>query len=212
MIPLGVLASGYVAAGGGAGGFSFVSHTSTPAFGNTHSLTLDIGSPAPDRVVIFAISAQNGISGSAAINGQTPVQDAWSTGLGSTVGGTYRAAVATGTTCVLTFSTSQPGSRVGVGVWRASGGTLDLVTTATGNAADLTVAAGDLVVTAKYANAETTWTGVPGAYDAVYALPQQTADRYTGAYVIAESAGTVSPRAAGGIGGLAQLSTVYRLT
>lgn len=193
----------------GAGGFSFVGHASAPLKANVTNITIPLGEPASDRVIIVAVTSQYGSSVAGnAINGTTWTDDVYLRATSETTGNIFHYAISTGTTATLTYVTTSNAGRIGVGVWRATGGTVSLIDTDTGNASDFTVATGDLVVSSRYGAADTTWSGVTEQYDSVYAV---ATGRYTGGSIVATAAGTVSPRASGGLS-LTQVSAVYRLS
>ena len=206
MMPLGVLASARRATGGGSS-FGFLAGYQSAADAPTAwTLTgATLGAESADRVIIVAAVCQTTIT-SLTIGGVSATLDVQHAGGSSTRAWIGHASVPTGATGDVVVTFAAQSTRHGLGLWRASGGTLSLVGSGTGNALNLTVSAGDAVVCSRFATAATDWTGVVEDYDAI----MEGGNMHSGASIVASSGGTVSPRSSGTQ--FAQAVAVFRLT
>ena len=121
MIPLGVLASGYVAPAGG--GLTYLGYTSSTTDGATHTFTdVNIGSAATDRTVIvgytgFASGAKN--LATFTIAGSSAVIDAYTDGWAPS--GIGRLVVPTGNAATIVLSFNETVQNMTIFVWTYSG-------------------------------------------------------------------------------------------
>lgn len=184
MIPLGVLASSYVAPAGGGGGVTFLGTTSSTDNLEQYTFTgVDIGSASSDRVIIAAV--HNRLTGTVisgvTIGGVTATQDA-ATLASSNAGAAdiWRAAVPTGTTAtvVVDMPVGDPANGCLVALWAITGHTVTVADTGSvaggssgskGGTATVTATAGGCVIAANYLHytptVTTELTGVTEDYD-----------------------------------------------
>lgn len=121
MIPLGILASSYVAPAGG-GGPTFLGQTWDQADLTTYTFSSQsLGTPSSDRQIVCAIMARYGYGIlSVTIGGVTATADAPST-LGGGALGIYRAAVPLGGTGDVVVTFSSGAIRCSIALWAFTG-------------------------------------------------------------------------------------------
>ena len=185
MIPLGVLASGYVAPAGGAM-FEFLGAASPASAATTHTFAaMPLGSAVADRTILVCLVTQATVS-SVTVAGVAATNDIWHMGGSSTSASLWRATVPTGTNGDVVVVIGSNTTRCGIGLYRI-GGAVTVASTDTLAPAVLTVAAGDFAVACAYTpSASATWTG--GTRDYILSF----SDYHTGANATAASAGTLT--------------------
>ena len=210
MMPLGILGSARIAPAVA----SLVYQGSVPdpgPAGTSHTLTIPVGAASASRTVIIAVTGQYmGAAADWRLNGAPLIVDARSSVSSQTTTTFVRAAVPSGTTAVLTLTTTRSNVTVGVGVW-TTGSAIALSSWAeglNGDGINLTVGAGHAVIAAKYGTAPVAWTGVDEQYDA----STLDAQWFSGGHIVTTASGVVSPRVTGGYAGLFALAAAYTLT
>lgn len=165
MIPLGVLASARVAAGGGLPaadyGFGFLQAAAYPGTTKLYTHTFagqSLGDPCEGRTIIIAVVTQVTL-GSITIAGETVAIDANDPGMYGTRTVVGHVTVPSGTSGdVVVNLSAAPHDRVAIALWR-HGGPVTLASADTVTPLSLPVTAGDHVVAARYVAGVGTWGG-----------------------------------------------------
>lgn len=208
MIPLGVLASAYVAPAGGGAGVEYIGIEENTAYNaNPYTLTdVPIGPAATDRILILAVMTRNATyATSVTVGGISATGDNVYTGgnTGDWRVEHWRAAVPTGTTAdvVVTWSGGVTAG-TGVAVYSITGYTVAVAdagySTSLTPSTTVTATSGGLIIaTAGYsinAGATCAWTGVNEDFEGSYGFG--SSQMYSGGHTHPTSAGDVTVSAA----------------
>lgn len=217
MIPLGVLASSYVApAGGGGLDVSYLGYVSDTNDAAAYTFSsVDLGAAATDRTIIVHVHQRNSISITAvSIGGVSATIDVAASGDNSGDHAIVRAAVPTGTTGDIVVTLASVALGCVVHVYRVTGGTVQVDDTATayggssgtsGGTVTVTAVAGGWVHAAAYgrhsSSQSCTFTGTAGL--------SEDYDHYLGSGIPSVAGGRASIAAAGDVTVTATWTSVF---
>ena len=200
MIPLGVLASGYVAPAGGVSGVSFLGVLNSASALETYTFSgVDIGPASADRTLILCVMARPTLAlQSVTVGGSAATADARNAAgnAGDGRAEIWRIDYPTGTTADVAVKTvsGDPAAGCAVAVYAITGYAASLADAATNEydsatqAATVTATTGGAIFAVRYVHYITTptseWTNVTEDYDGTYATC-----RYTGGSAYPTTAG-----------------------